>query len=339
MCILKKNIETIGAFLFSTEVDVAEFLEKDQDISVRIIELSLGVSREINSLINPSKPYAKIYPLRDNIRTTISYYNLFNESSLFDDDSKKKMFLNIDLYKRKPIFLSCVFFYSLLEFYRNEEDLDNKKAIKSLISLIYDKFLTYDIIHVVIEPKPLDRTIVSERTRSSATTRLSFLLSDSHHYYWARFDLPHLGQEYFHLNLRKLNQLGDLDSSMDEKDEHIKIDDIHLEPGKNPFNKIENYLITYIPYGNKLMSTVDSDFNVKNELLRYHLLSLVPHKIQSFLFSEKTFTKWPDGELNQILRMLLEQYPLNDYSESELNEPETWFLIGDEILRDAALAV
>ncbi|MDD5156826.1 hypothetical protein [Sulfurimonas sp.] len=328
---IENNIEYIGSLLFSREVGIEKFMEITKSLSTRMIELSIEVSREINLLLNPDSSYLKNYPLRNNIKTSLEYYNIFEKGTFFNDELDKQMFLNIDIYKIKPLFLSNVFFYSLLELYKKEDNIKIKKAIKSLISLLYKKFLTFDIWHIVIEPKPLDKEEVSARTRSSATTRISCILSDSYKYYWIRIDLPHIGQDKFHLNIEELSQFGDSIGSLTNSEMHTPIDELNIEPGINPFNEIENYLITAIPYGNYLVSTIKDDFNIKKELLRYHLLSLISIK----LYKNKS-SEWPKGELNQMIQQLLEEYPYHEeYSESDYNTAEIWHLLGEEILKDA----
>lgn len=327
---LEEKVQKIGRYLFSKEVDVADFLREIQSLHMKMIELSTGVSQAINKILNPELPYLKIYPLRSNIKGPIEYYNLLSTDILFKDESEKKIFLNIDLFKVKFLFLSNLFFLSLVEMYEKEEISSVKEAVKSLISILYQKFLVYDILHIVLEPQPVNKEEISKRGRTSATTRISCLLSDSYKCYWFRIDLPHKGQKRFHLNMEELDQYGNILDSLTKQEKHIQISEMEIEPTVNPFCKLETYLLTKMPYNNFYLSTVKNDFDIKKEVLKYHLLSLLSTKLISSNFIEHT------DEIIQYIRELIRYFPLIEekYKEDDFKEPEVWYLIGQEILEN-----
>ena len=114
--------------------------------------------------------------------------------------------LMIDLYRVKQQcilekFIMCILFVVLSPEYSDQE----KEYAFSLIGLLNEILYCGEIHKIYFQEGIFDLESSLEKTSKEATTRISLIFSvDNDDIYILRIDLPHKGEEFFHLNLHEI---------------------------------------------------------------------------------------------------------------------------------------
>ncbi len=116
--------------------------------------------------------------------------------------------LMIDLYRVKhqcilEKFIICILFVVLSPEYNDQE----KEYAFSLIGLLSEILFCGEIHKIYFQEGIFDSKSSLEKTSNDATTRISIIFSaDNDDIYILRIDLPHKGEECFHLNLHEIRE-------------------------------------------------------------------------------------------------------------------------------------